>query len=30
MAGGEEAMFKLLDQLISKVAKERNKKAAKP
>ena len=30
MAGGEEAMFKLLDQLISKAAKERNKKAAKP
>lgn len=30
MAGGEEAMFKLLDQLIGKAAKERNKKAAKP
>jgi len=30
MAGGEEAMFKLLDQLISKAAKERNKKATKP
>jgi thiol:disulfide interchange protein DsbA len=30
MAGGEEALFKLLDQLISKAAKERNKKAAKP
>jgi thiol:disulfide interchange protein DsbA len=30
MAGGEEAMFKLLDQLISKAAKERNKKPAKP
>jgi len=29
MAGGEEAMFKLLDQLISKAAKERSKKAAK-
>jgi thiol:disulfide interchange protein DsbA len=30
MAGGEEPLFKLLDQLISKAAKERNKKAAKP
>ncbi len=30
MAGGEEALFKLLDQLIGKAAKERNKKAAKP
>ena len=30
MAGGEEAMFRLLDQLVSKAAKERQKKAAKP
>ena len=30
MAGGEEPLFKLLDQLIGKAAKERNKKAAKP
>ena len=30
MAGGEEAMFKLLDHLISKAAKERHKQAAKP
>jgi protein dithiol oxidoreductase (disulfide-forming) len=30
MAGGEEALFKLLDQLIAKAAKERKTKAAKP
>lgn len=30
MTGGEDELFKVLDQLISKAAKERKKRPAKP